>query len=148
MKTLLHQFIRPLISAALCATAVGAIAADKVPVMASFSILGDLVQVVGGDRVAVTTLVGPDEDAHVFEPKPSDAKNMLQTKLMVTNGLGFEPWAQKLVKSAGYKGRMLVASEGIKPAPCRMKTASPKLTRTPGKTRQTSCATFATSRQP
>ena len=117
MKTVLQIFVRPLAVFAICAAAAGftpAFAADKLPVMASFSILGDLVQVVGGDRVAVTTLVGPDEDAHAFEPKPADAKNLLQTRLLVTNGLGFEPWAQKLVKSGGYKGRSLVASQGIK----------------------------------
>jgi zinc/manganese transport system substrate-binding protein len=114
MKTLLQKFSQLLITIALCATAVGAIAADKLPVMASFSILGDLVRVVGGDRVAVTTLVGADQDAHAFEPKAADAKNLLQTKLLVTNGLGFEPWAQKLVKSAGYKGQSVVASQGIK----------------------------------
>lgn len=114
MTTPLQKLIRPLLAAALCVAAAGAIAADKLPVMASFSILGDLVGVVGGDRVAVTTLVGPDEDAHAFEPKPRDAKAMLQTKLLVTNGLGFEPWAQKLVKSAGYQGHSLVASKGIK----------------------------------
>ena len=88
-------------------------AADKLPVMASFSILGDLVQVVGGDRVAVSTLVGADQDAHVFEPKPQDAKNLLQSKLLVTNGLGFEPWAQKLAKSANYKGATLVATQSL-----------------------------------
>lgn len=85
------------------------------PVMASFSILGDLVRVVGGDRVSVATLVGPDEDAHVFEPRPTDAKTIAQTKLLVTNGLGFDPWAQKLAKSAGYKGETVVASKGVKP---------------------------------
>ena len=74
------------------------------PVTASFSILGDLVRVVGGERVSVTTLVGPDEDAHAFEPKPADAKAIVQSRLLVINGLGFEPWAQKLAKSAGYKG--------------------------------------------
>ena len=117
MKHLLQPFLRPLAAMALCAaalTAVNAQAADKLPVMASFSILGDLLKVVGGDRVSVTTLVVADEDAHVFEPKALDAKNLLQTKLLVTNGLGFEPWAQKLVKSAGYKGRSLVASQGLK----------------------------------
>ena len=86
-----------------------------VPVTASFSILGDLVRVVGGERVRVTTLVGPDEDAHAFAPKPADARSIVQTRLLVTNGLGFEPWAQKLAKSAGYKGAMLVASQGVKP---------------------------------
>jgi zinc/manganese transport system substrate-binding protein len=91
-----------------------AVAADKLPVTASFSILGDVVRVVGGDRVTVTTLVGPDEDAHVFEPKPADVKTILASKLVVTNGLGFEPWAGKLIKSAGYKGEALVATTGVK----------------------------------
>lgn len=91
-----------------------ATAADKLPVTASFSILGDLVRVVGGDRVTVTTLVGPDEDAHAFEPKPADAKVILSTQLWVTNGLGFEPWADKLAKSAGYRGASVVASSGVK----------------------------------
>ena len=114
MKILLQKLFNTLAALALCAGTTLSLAADKLPVMASFSILGDLVQVVGGDRVAVTTLVGADEDAHVFEPKPADAKNLLLTKLLVTNGLGFEPWTQKLVKSAGYKGQSVVASQGIK----------------------------------
>ena len=91
-----------------------AYAAEKLPVTASFSILGDIVRVVGGDRVTVTTLVGPDEDAHVFEPKPTDVKTILASKLVVSNGLGFEPWAGKLIKSAGYKGESLVATKGAK----------------------------------
>ncbi|MHB8949038.1 MAG: metal ABC transporter substrate-binding protein [Rhodoferax sp.] len=90
-------------------------AAEPIPVVASFSILGDLVQVVGGERVKVTTLVGVDADAHTFEPKPLDAKTILQSRLFVINGLNFEPWAQKLAKSTNYKGQMLAASEGIKP---------------------------------
>lgn len=90
-----------------------AFAADKLPVTASFSILGDLVRVVGGDRVAVTTLVGPNEDAHVFEAKPSDAKAVLTSKLLVLNGLGFEPWAGKLLKSSGYQGSTINATKGV-----------------------------------
>ena len=92
-----------------------AYAADKVPVTASFSILADLVRVVGGDRVSVKSLVGPDEDAHVFEPRPSDVKTIVGSKLVVTNGLGFEPWAAKLIKSAGFKGEVVVAAPGVKP---------------------------------
>lgn len=111
MKNLVQKLLAPLAAAVLCTAS---LAADKIPVTASFSILGDLVRVVGGERVAVTTLVGPDEDAHVFEPKPSDAKTILGAKLLVTNGLGFEPWAQKLAKSAGYKGASVVASKGVK----------------------------------
>ena len=94
-----------------------AFAATPLPVTATFSILGDLVQVVGGDRVAVTTLVGPDEDAHVFEARPSDAKTILSSQLVVTNGLGFEPWAKKLIQSAGYQGATVVASTGVKARP-------------------------------
>jgi zinc/manganese transport system substrate-binding protein len=92
-----------------------AYASGKLPVTASFSILADIVRVVGGDRVSVTALVGPDEDAHAFEPRPSDVKTILGSTLVVTNGLGFEPWAAKLIKSAGYKGELVVASKGLKP---------------------------------
>lgn len=90
-------------------------AAEPVQVVASFSILGDLVQAVGGSRIKVTTLVGPDEDAHAFEPKPAHARAILAAKLFVMNGLDFEPWAHKLAQSAGYKGEMVVTSKGIKP---------------------------------
>ena len=112
---------RWLLASATALTLLGsqAHAAEKLPVMASFSILGDLVRVVGGERVAVTTLVGPNEDAHVFEAKPADAKRLLAAKLWVTNGLGFEPWASKLVKSAGYKGHAVTATQGVKAQPMK-----------------------------
>jgi zinc/manganese transport system substrate-binding protein len=90
-------------------------ASEPVRVVASFSILGDLVQVVGGQRVQVTTLVGPDADAHSFEPKPADARAVLKARLFVLNGLNFEPWAEKLAKSAAYQGATVVASRGVKP---------------------------------
>jgi len=90
-------------------------AADKLAVTASFSILGDLVRVVGGERVNVTNLVGPNEDAHVFEAKPSDAKSLLQSRLLVSNGLGFDPWVQVLARAVDYKGMAVVASKGLKP---------------------------------
>jgi len=90
-------------------------AAEPLPVVASFSILGDLVQVVGGERVKVTTLTGPDADAHEFSPSPEHAKAVLGAKLFVVNGLSFEPWAQKLAQSAGYKGETVVASKGVQP---------------------------------
>jgi zinc/manganese transport system substrate-binding protein len=111
----MHHFVRKLLvplAAAVLSTA--GYAADKIPVVASFSILGDLVRVVGGERVSVSTLVGPNEDAHEFEPKPADAKSIVQSKLFVVNGLGFEHWAQKLAKSANYKGATVVASTGVK----------------------------------
>jgi zinc/manganese transport system substrate-binding protein len=89
-------------------------AAEPLPVTVSFSILGDLVRVVGASRIVVTTLVGPEQDAHGFEPRPADAKALLASKLLVVNGLGFEPWAARLVKSAGYKGETVVATSGVK----------------------------------
>jgi len=93
----------------------GAGAADKVKAVASFSILGDMVKQVGGDRVEVATLVGPDGDAHVFSPTPADAKTLAGAQLFFVNGLGFEGWMERLEKSSGFKGKTIVASEGVKP---------------------------------
>ncbi len=89
-------------------------AAERIKVVTSFSIIGDLVRAVGGERVAVTTLIGPDADAHVFQPTPADSKSLLDASLIVINGLGFEGWADRLVKASGYKGARLVASKGLK----------------------------------
>ena len=90
-------------------------AAEKLPVVASFSILADLVMVVGGERVAVTSLVGPDADAHVFDPTPQDAVRVARARLVVVNGLGFEGWQQRLLQAARYRGEVVVASNGVKP---------------------------------
>jgi zinc/manganese transport system substrate-binding protein len=93
----------------------GAGAADKLKAVASFSILGDMVRQVGGDRVEVVTLVGPDGDAHVFSPTPADAKMLAGADLFFFNGLGFEGWMERLEKSSGFKGKTVVASTGVKP---------------------------------
>lgn len=92
-----------------------AIAQDKLPVVASFSILGDFVKEVGGERVAVTTLVGPNGDAHVYSPTPADAKAMAGAKLIVINGLKFEGWMTRLIKSSGAKATVATATTGITP---------------------------------
>ncbi|QJC55687.1 Manganese-binding lipoprotein MntA [Polaromonas vacuolata] len=114
MKNPLSPSRQTWLALALCLASASSMAQEKLPVVASFSILGDLVRVVGGDRVSVHNLVGPDEDAHVFEPKPSDAKTLLAAKLLVSNGLDFEPWLGKLSVAAGYKGQSVVASQGVK----------------------------------
>ncbi|MGH6793120.1 MAG: metal ABC transporter substrate-binding protein [Methyloceanibacter sp.] len=93
----------------------GAEAADKVKAVASFSILGDMVKQVGGDRVEVVTLVEPDGDAHVFSPTPADAKTLAGADVFFVNGLGFEGWLQRLEKASGFKGRVVVTSDGVKP---------------------------------
>ena len=91
-----------------------AMAAEPLNVVASFSILGDMTQRIGGERIQVHTLVGPDADAHVFQPTPADAKTLARAKLVVVNGFGFEGWITRLVKSSGYRGTVLTASTGIK----------------------------------
>jgi zinc/manganese transport system substrate-binding protein len=90
-------------------------AAEPISVVASFSILGDLVREVGGEQVAVTTLVGPNTDMHVFQPAPGDARRLLGAQLVVINGLGFEGWADRLVGASGYKGPVVTASRGVAP---------------------------------
>ncbi|MFC3913086.1 metal ABC transporter substrate-binding protein [Pseudaeromonas sharmana] len=91
------------------------LALAKVPVTATFSILGDLVQQVGGDQVAVSTLVGPDGDAHVYQPTPQDIRTLAQSKLLVSNGLGFEGWLERLDSASGFQGVKVVASQGVQP---------------------------------
>lgn len=88
---------------------------DRLPVVASFSILGDIVKEVGGDRIALTVLVGADGDAHVFEPAPADAKAVAAAKVLFVNGLNFEGWMDRLVQSSGFAGTLVVAAEGVKP---------------------------------
>jgi zinc/manganese transport system substrate-binding protein len=90
-------------------------AAERLNVVASFSILGDFVRTIGGDRVNVTTLVGPDSDVHVYTPAPSDAKRIADAKLVIVNGLGLEGWLPRLVQSSGAKAQVVTASAGIAP---------------------------------
>jgi zinc/manganese transport system substrate-binding protein len=93
----------------------GARAQDRLNVIATFSILGDFVKNVGGDRVEVATLVGPNGNAHVYAPSPGDAKKVADAKLVFVNGLGFEGWLERLVKASGTKAPIVVATKGIKP---------------------------------
>ena len=83
--------------------------------VASFSILGDFVRNVGGDRVNITTLVGPNSDVHVYSPTPADAKKIADAKLVIVNGLGLEGWLPRLVQSAGSKATIVAATNGIVP---------------------------------
>ena len=90
-------------------------AAERLNIVASFSILGDFVRNVGGDRINLTTLVGPDSDVHVYTPAPSDAKKIADAKLLIINGLGLEGWLPRLVQSSGAKAQVVTASAGIAP---------------------------------
>jgi len=91
-----------------------AMAQDKLKVVATFSILGDLVKNVGDDRIEVVTLVGPNGDAHVYSPPPGDAKMLAGAKLVFVNGLGLEGWMTRLVRASGTKAPNVVVSTGVK----------------------------------
>ena len=89
--------------------------ANKIKAVATFSILGDLVRNVGGDRVDVTTLVGPNGDAHVYSPTPGDARKLAAANIVFVNGLGLEGWMTRLVAASGTKAPMVVVTKGITP---------------------------------
>jgi zinc/manganese transport system substrate-binding protein len=111
----MRRFRLWLICVLLAASAAPLHAQDRVNVVASFSILGDFVKNVGGDRVDVTTLVGPDGDVHVYTPAPADAKKIADAKLLIINGLGLEGWLPRLLQSSGSKAPIITATKGIAP---------------------------------
>ena len=90
-------------------------AAEKLRVVTSFSILADLTRELAGDHVELTNMVGADADAHVYEPSPDDAKALLRADLIVANGLGFEPWLERVLASSEPKGKRINASAGVVP---------------------------------
>src|SRR5829696_2863235 len=90
-------------------------AQEKPKVVATFSILGDLARNVGGDRVEVSTLVGPDGDAHVYSPTPADGRRLAEAKLVVANGLKLEGWMGRLIKSSGTAAPVVEAAKGVQP---------------------------------
>lgn len=110
MKTL---FRAGLLGLSLAVSALPAVAQEKLDVIASFSILGDMAARVGGDHVSVRALVGPDGDAHVYQPTPTDARALGQADLVLVNGLAFEGWMGRLVESVGYQGPVVTATAGI-----------------------------------
>ena len=86
-----------------------------IPAVATFSILGDMVKRIGGEHVAVTTLVGPDGDTHVYQPTPADARAVSEATILVVNGLQFEGWLDRLIAASDFRGVRVVATDGIEP---------------------------------
>lgn len=109
----MHLSRRLLLAPLLLVVGLTTASAAPLPVVTTFSILGDLARQVGGDHISVTTLVGPDGDAHVYQPTPQDVRRVAQAKVLLSNGLGFEGWLDRLGDSAGFKGERIVASQGI-----------------------------------
>ncbi|HYP58037.1 MAG TPA: metal ABC transporter substrate-binding protein [Beijerinckia sp.] len=87
----------------------------KIPVVATFSILADFARNVGGDRIEVISLVGPNGDAHVYQPTPDDAKNLRAARLILVNGLKLEGWMDRLIKASGSTAPVIVATKGVQP---------------------------------
>jgi zinc/manganese transport system substrate-binding protein len=92
-----------------------AASAQGLKVVASFSIIGDFASEVGGDRIALTTLVGPNGDAHVYEPKPADAAAMAEAQVVLVNGLHFEGFLERLVETSGSKASVAELTQGVEP---------------------------------
>jgi zinc/manganese transport system substrate-binding protein len=114
------MMIRRGLFAFLCLCLAGpANAEDKLDVVASFSILADFAQEVGGDRVAVTSLVGPDGDAHAYEPTPRDVQKVARARLVIVNGLGLEGWLNRLLEASGSKALVVEASAGVSALPAQ-----------------------------
>ncbi|MFK7160389.1 zinc ABC transporter substrate-binding protein [Marinospirillum sp. MEB164] len=100
-------------SALLLGLSASSWAAEPLRVVTSFSILQDMTEQVGGERVQVTSLVGPNQDAHVYQPRPSDSRALAQADLVIMNGLYFEGWITRLLEASGYQGPLVSAAEQI-----------------------------------
>ena len=85
------------------------------PVVASFSILGDMTARIGGERIALRVIAGPEVDSHGFQLRPSDVAALRDARVVVLNGLGFDGWMDRLMRSAGFRGPVATATEGIAP---------------------------------
>jgi zinc/manganese transport system substrate-binding protein len=110
-----HLFFSILFSIVCLPGALFAAEAPKLKVVATFSIIGDMVHNVAGDEVELVVLVGPNADSHVYTPTPSDIKHVAAAGLVVANGLSFETWMPKLLRSAQYKGTVVEAARGTRP---------------------------------
>ncbi len=95
----------------------GSARAQPLNVVATFSILGDFVENVGGDLVDLTVLVGPDGDTHEYEPKPSDSVALSEAALVFENGLGLETWLDDLFEASGSGATRVTVSDGVEAAP-------------------------------
>ena len=114
MRRTLLKFIATVFSLMLVATASGT--PDRpIRAVATFSILGDMVSRIGGEHVAVTTLVGPNGDAHVYRPTPAAARAVSEAQILVVNGLDFEGWLDRLIQASDFAGIRVVATARIEP---------------------------------
>ncbi|MGL4490899.1 MAG: metal ABC transporter solute-binding protein, Zn/Mn family [Rhizobiaceae bacterium] len=102
-----------MLSTAILIAGSGMAQAEALKVVSSFSILGDIAKNIGGDKVEIVTLVGPDSDAHVYEPKPADVASVASAKVVLINGLGFEGFIDRLVKTSATTATVVEVSKGV-----------------------------------
>ena len=105
--------LRLLLATLLVLGPLPACAEARLKAVATFSILADFVAEVGGDKVEVSAIVGPDTDVHTYQPRPRDARLLAAARVLASNGLGFEGWLDRLAEAASFKGQRIVASAGV-----------------------------------
>jgi zinc/manganese transport system substrate-binding protein len=108
-----HLLMRSAVAAVLLMPSTQTWSDEPIPVVATFSILGDMVKSIGGNAIEVTTLVGANGDTHVYQPTPADARAIKEADLLFVNGLEFEGWLDRLVEAAAFEGETVVATNGI-----------------------------------
>ena len=115
MRSLKQNILAGLLSGLSFVSATAVAAEEKMKIVASFSILGDMVEQVIGEHASVTTIVGPDADAHIYQPSVADARSVADADVIFVNGLGFETWSDTLIAKSGTKATVHVATDGITP---------------------------------
>ena len=115
MRSLKQNILAGLLSGLSFVSATAVAAEEKMKIVASFSILGDMVEQVIGEHASVTTIVGPDADAHIYQPSVADARSVADADVIFVNGLGFETWSDTLIAKSGTKASVHVATDGITP---------------------------------
>jgi zinc/manganese transport system substrate-binding protein len=115
MRSLKQSILAGLLSGLSLVATTAAAAEEKMKIVASFSILGDMVEQVIGDHASVTTIVGPDADAHIYQPSVADARSVADADVIFVNGLGFETWSDTLIAESGTQASVHVATDGITP---------------------------------
>ena len=115
MRSLKQSILAGLLSGLSFVSATAVAAEEKMKIVASFSILGDMVEQVIGEHASVTTIVGPDADAHIYQPSVADARSVADADVIFVNGLGFETWSDTLVAESGTEASVHVATDGITP---------------------------------
>jgi len=114
-QRLILSFLMLTLLAAACGPSNAGTTPQRLKVVATFSVLGDFVRVIGGEQVELTVLAGPGLDTHTFVPTAGDAAALADAKVVVENGLGFETWLDDLYAASGSQAIRAVASAGVTP---------------------------------